>query len=108
MLGTTTGNIGALNAALAVAVEDTNYFTVQLNGTWAGTISFEATVDGTNWVSLALVNSSSTALTTGVVSTVGNGIFFHPSAFANQFRVRFSAYTSGTASVTFLTTRISK
>lgn len=108
MLGRITGTIGALNAAVTVGVEDVDYFAVQFTGTWAGTITFECTVDGTNWVSLACVNSTSVALTTAVVSTTTNGLFFHPGAFASSFRVRMSAYTSGTATVNFLTTRISK
>jgi hypothetical protein len=108
MLGTTTGTLTALNSTVVVPVDDADHFAVQLAGTWVGTVAFEATIDGTNWVSVAWTNSTSTSHTTGVVSTTTNGIFFHEMIFAPQFRVRFSAYTSGTATVTAFTSRIAK
>ena len=108
MLGTTVGTLTALNSTVVVPVDDADHFAVQLSGTWVGTVSFEATIDGTNWVSAAWINSTSTSNTTGVVSATANGIFFHETVFAPQFRVRFSAYTSGTATVTAFTSRIAK
>lgn len=108
MLGTTTGTLTELNSTVVVPVDDADHFAVQLSGTWVGTVAFEATIDGTNWVSVAWTNSTSTSHITGVVSATTNGIFFHEMIFAPQFRVRFSAYTSGTATVTAFTSRIAK
>ena len=108
MLGITTGTLTALDTTVVVPVDDADHFAVQLTGTWVGTVAFEATINGTNWVSVAWTNSTSTSHVTGVVSTTANGIFFHEIIFAPQFRVRFSSYTSGTATVTAFTTRIAK
>jgi hypothetical protein len=69
----------------------------QISGTFAGTFSFEGTVDGTNWVAVAALPvgltrtlaSSTTAAGAWVVNVVG----------LSSVRVRCSAYTSGTAVV---------
>jgi len=108
MLGTATGTLGVLNAAVALSTDDTDRFSVQLTGTWAGTVIFEVSNDNTNWVSVALVNSTSTALTTGVVSTTANGLFYRIDAFSPFFRVRMSVYTSGTVNVNLFSARSAK
>ena len=108
MLGITTGTLTALDTTVVVPVDDADHFAVQLTGTWVGTVSFEATINGTDWVSVAWTNSTSTSHITGIVSTTANGIFFHEMIFAPKFRVRFSSYTSGTATVTAFTSRIAK
>jgi len=108
MLGNTTGTLGVLNATVSSTIDDADHFSVQLTGTWAGTVTFEVSNDGTNWVSVGLVNSTSVALTTAVVSTTANGLFFRVHKFTPLFRVRMSAYTSGTANVNIYSTRISK
>lgn len=68
---------------------------VQLTGTWAGTITFQCSNDGTNWVSMGMYNTSSNNAA-AVTTTTGNGIFCGvvPARF---FRARMTAYTSGTA-----------
>ena len=105
MLGKTAGTLTALNSTVVVPVDDADHFAVQLSGTWAGTVSFEATINGTNWVETAWYD---TTTANGAVSTIANGIYFHQTVFAPQFRVRFSAYTSGTVTVTAFTSRIAK
>ncbi len=107
MLGTTTGTLTALNGTVEFAIDDADHFSVQLTGTWVGTVSFEATIDGTNWVSVAWINSSSTSKTTAVISTTANGVFYHD-VFSTKFRVKMTSYTSGTVTVTGFSSRISK
>ena len=62
-----------------------------------GTITFEGTADGTNWVSInGVVAGTSTPGTT----TTANGIVRLTPAGLTQFRVNMTAYTSGSAVVT--------
>lgn len=68
---------------------------VQVRGTWVGTILFEVSNDGNLWVSKSLVSSASGGLAS---TTTSNNIFFGDIG-ARYFRARFSAYTSGTAEV---------
>ena len=97
--------LGALDAVTAVTVEDADFISVGISGTWVGTISFEATIDNTNWYTLTVHSSSATDKKAAVSSTTANGLFFHDLYAFKQIRARMSAYTSGTATVKFFTTR---
>lgn len=68
---------------------------VQLTGTWAGTVSFEATVDGVTYVALNLVPSNSA---TAAASSTSNGAWTGNVAGFSIVRLRFSTATSGTVS----------
>lgn len=87
----------AAAGCLTLAVGGLAGVAVQISGTYVGTVSFEATVDGSTYVALNLspLNSavpvSSTANGTGVWSGGVGG--------AAIVRARMSAYTSGTATV---------
>jgi hypothetical protein len=77
---------------------------LQVSSTFAGTLVFEQTVlgdastpPGASWVSLsALPNGSQT----GVTQTTATGFWTATVAGARYVRVRFSPYTSGSATVT--------
>jgi hypothetical protein len=68
----------------------------QIFGTWAGVVTFEGTIDGTNWVSVR-----AEPLTTGTlaVSTTADGLFRIDASGLFKTRCRFSTDTSGTVSV---------
>ncbi|GEM_PF-3356489 len=69
---------------------------IQITGVFVGTLQFEGTVDGTNWFSLNAVPLPSGTVTT---STTTTGQWQVDIAAVTQFRVRMSAYTSGTATI---------
>ncbi|HEX2614003.1 MAG TPA: hypothetical protein VHL10_00800 [Nitrososphaera sp.] len=88
---------GALNADLVAATDVSNYkwFSLQIvGGTWSGTLSFQGSNDNSNWqsVQVATVGGNTSLLT----STSSNN-FYHGSLDFRYFRVRMTAYTSGTA-----------
>jgi hypothetical protein len=70
--------------------------TLQVSGTWTGTLTFEATGDGANWVTVIGVNVTSGAQ---VTTTTASGLF----AFANVgivgVRARATAAMTGSAFV---------
>jgi hypothetical protein len=72
---------------------------VQVTGTWVGTLSFEGSLDGVNYVALSAQPSSSS---TSVTTTAANGVWTVTTAGYGQVRVRFSAFTSGTAAVSLI------
>lgn len=74
---------------------------LQITGTWSGTITFRATVDGSNYVTLAVVPSSGGA---AVTTTTANGAWTAAIAGFTTVRVVFTAYASGTATITRRTT----
>ena len=88
------GSLSALNATAALTITGGySSVVVQITGTWVGTITFEGTADGTNWVSInAVVAASSTPGPT----TTTNGLVRLTPAGMTQIRANMSAYTSGT------------
>jgi hypothetical protein len=102
-----TGTLGALNAAVTVALSGSSGVGFQLAaGTLVGTLSAETSYDnGTTWVATDFYDvltkalsptivfaSSNTAQTKGIIIPQGGGLT----------RVRVSAYTSGTANATII------
>jgi hypothetical protein len=69
----------------------------QVKGTFTGTITFEATVDGGVWAALNVVGIGATAKAT---TTTAAGIFIASVAGLYKIRARMSAYTDGYATVT--------
>lgn len=78
---------------------------IQITGTWVGTITFQGTIDNTNYVS---INVTPTTSSTTVSTTTGNGVWTTAVAGLTQVRVVFTAWTSGTATVIGRTTVTTK
>lgn len=95
---TASGSPAALNATADGTTDLATYAStaVQITGTWVGVLSFQVSIDGTNWVTKSLFPANGGALAT---SASGNGMWFGPTG-ARYFRVLMSSYTSGTAVVT--------
>lgn len=74
---------------------------VQVAGTFVATISFEATIDGTNWVAIGVAPLSDLRAGALVTSATAVGAWQTPVQVSGLrgFRARCSAYTSGTANV---------
>ncbi len=91
-----TATLTTLNAE---AVADLNGHCVamfDIRGTWTGTISFEATVDGTNYVAVTAINQATQAM---VISTTASGIFIMGCTGFRRIRARISAAPTGAAIV---------
>ncbi|HWQ32536.1 MAG TPA: hypothetical protein VNQ79_06615 [Blastocatellia bacterium] len=69
---------------------------LQVSGTFSATVTFEVTVDDTNWIAVRACN-----LNDGSYSTTASapGVFAIPLAGVSQLRARVSAYTSGSVTV---------
>lgn len=92
-----TGSAGALNADLIAStnVSDYRYVSVQIQGTFVGTLTFQGSNDNTTFVSIPLVPITTPAGVPAITTTT-TGIWIGPVAF-KYFRVRMTLYTSGTA-----------
>lgn len=89
------------NAERRIACDGWGTCAVQLSGTWAGTQTFEVTVNGSDWVGVTGYNVATHA---PIITTTAGGVFVFPVVGCAAFRVRFSTYTSGTALLSFLLT----
>jgi hypothetical protein len=70
---------------------------IQITGTFVATITFEATVDGTNYVALNCIPSNSG---TAASTATAVGAFAVSSSGYAAIRARCSAYTSGSPVLT--------
>jgi hypothetical protein len=95
-----TGNTGQLTAAqqsLAVSCPGGNAaYTASIGGTFSATATFEATNDGTNWHNVYLAPYSSSVPAGTTTGSFYGSVVMQATA---AFRVRVSAYTSGTVGV---------
>lgn len=94
---TGTGNGTAVDTTTAATGEGFLGLTVQITGISGDTITWEGTVDGTNWVAVMVEN-----LNTGAEATTAtaNGIYRLAVLGLRQFRARVSTYSAGTIYVT--------
>lgn len=77
-------------------ISDLANVALQVSGTFVGTVTFEATVDGTNWVAVLMtkVDDASTSTT-----ATAAGLYHLARPGLRQVRARVSAYTSGSITV---------
>lgn len=87
--------LDATDEVVQIGVRGMAGVALQLLGTWAGTVSFEAIVDGDagTWVAFTMVPSASA---TAASSATANGAWSANCAGYDSVRARFSTVTSGT------------
>jgi hypothetical protein len=94
-----TGN-ATNNSTVKVSGSGNSSFSVQITGTWVGTLQFERSLDnGNTWTAIAAF-SAGTAVSSS--STTSSGAFHGNASAATDIRVRATSWTSGVASVKIL------
>lgn len=92
---TTSGNI---TSTQSVSISTLGYGTVSgiISGTWSGTLTIEASVDGTNWVT-----TTGTEVQSGIIfsNTSSNLSFQSLSSGFNSIRIRGNTVATGTANI---------
>lgn len=94
---TATGTLTAAAQTVVLAIGGHSGAAVQLSGTWVGTVTFEGTVDGTNWNS---VNAVAATTSTPQATTTVNGLYRLTPGGLVSIRANMTAFTSGSATVT--------
>lgn len=91
---TVTGSItNTQSVTLSLTTGGGGALTFNATGTWGGTLTFEASTDGTNWYSVNVLPYPSGA---SVTSATANGTWLIGAGGLNGFRVRGNTVTSGT------------
>jgi hypothetical protein len=93
------GVLAALNAEVLVEADGSNTVSLDLRGTFVGTVVLEGTVDGINYVVLPLRAQASPLY---VVTATVSGVYQAPCAGFRRLRARMSAFTSGSAVTTLV------
>ncbi len=95
-VATSAGTITALEGTVSITSSGAAAVAFQLTGTWTATVTFEGTVNGTDWVVADFWPGSGGSPQT---TTTGNGVFLAATGGFQTVRARASAFTSGTISV---------
>ncbi len=104
----TNDSLTVVNDFLEIDLSYTDNVAIQVTGTFAGTITFQASNDGTNFVSTTARASTQTAIATEVTTTTGVGMFYLSGAHPELLRITMTAFTSGTAVVDVFTSSIQR
>lgn len=94
------GTITALNGTVTLATAGLAGVGVQVTGVWTQTLALQGTIDGSNWVTI-LPYIPATRLFVTTAGFTANGIYTANIAPYAQVRLTATAFTSGTAVVTF-------
>lgn len=94
-----TGTLGALNANVALSLNGATGFAVDLRGTFTATVTFQGTIDGTNWFTLAVVPAGSSVNVASVTTATAAGAWVGNANGMQQVRAIATSYTSGTVTV---------
>jgi len=98
--------LGAADAAVTVHVSDADVICFDVTGTFTATLTAEASVDGTTFVTITGVNVGGNAAAS-TLSAAGVLRINNTQGFA-KVRLRVSAYTDGAAVAKWQTARTSK
>lgn len=94
------GSITALGQTVQLDATGFSGLGIQITGTWAGTLQFEGSIDGSAFASLGAAAAS--GLLAAVTSATANGVFQAACPGLKIVRVRASAFASGTAVITLI------
>ena len=97
--------LGSLNATNTIQLRGQAAITIQVLTIGSQTLIFEATTDGTNWTNISVYPVA--AAGAPILTTTANGHWILIASGFYQFRVRCSAYTSGSATVSLVASRAS-
>ena len=93
------GTITNAKKGVPLLIDGQSIVGIQITGTFVATLAFEGSLDGTNWVSLFFKTPSGDEAS----SATAAGIFTGSVAGLKHVRVKASAYTSGSAVITIIT-----
>jgi hypothetical protein len=97
---TTAIGVPVTNAS-GIQCQDIDYVCVQFGAGLVGTVAFEQSNDNINWVSAVLIDPSINTAGSSTGSTNPGAKMFVGTIPGKYFRVRCSAYTSGSCSIMF-------
>ena len=93
------GQISANSQAVQTPLSNGSSVVIDIRGTFAGTIQFEVSIDGENWLALTVIQSF--GVNTGLLTSANApGAFMASVSAFSQIRARSSAWTSGVARIT--------
>lgn len=94
-----TGSLAALNATVELVLNGAGGWAIDLRNTFTGTVTFQATIDGTNWVNAPVSPFGSGPNVATVTTATAAGAWVGNCVGALRARATMTAFTSGSAAV---------
>jgi hypothetical protein len=94
-----TGSLGALNANVELVLGGAAGFVVDLRGTFTATVTFQGTIDGTNWFTIAVLPAGGSVNVASVTTATAAGAWAGSATGFLRVRAIATAYTSGPVTV---------
>ena len=101
---TASGTVAANNQSVEIAIGDKSAAAIDISGTFSGTLTFQATINGTTWFTIGVLPVG--AGTTSVIanSTTSTGTWEMAAGSYQKVRVIATSWTSGTATIALTAT----
>ena len=94
-----TGSLGALNAAVELVLGGATGFVVDLRGTFTATVTFQGTINGTDWFTVAAVPAGGSVNVASVTTATAAGAWEGSASGYLRVRAIATAYASGPVTV---------
>jgi hypothetical protein len=94
-----TGSLGALNANVELVLGGAAGFVVDLRGTFSATVTFQGTINGIDWFTIAVLPAGGSVNVASVTTATAAGAWAGSATGFLRVRAIATAYTSGTANV---------
>lgn len=94
------GSINSLNGTVALSLTGASGWSVDLRGTWTATVTFQGTIDGTNWFTIAILPAGGGTSVATVTTATANGQWWGNATGLQQVRAIATAFTTGPITVT--------
>lgn len=108
IISSTTQSLSSVAFGTPIDISSADFVSVQIDGTWAATWVFQASLDNISWHGFALHNTANTTSTADSATSTTVGFFSKPCTGLKYLRVGLSAYTSGTANFRIIETILEK
>lgn len=108
IINTITQSLSSVTSGTAVDISNADHISVQIDGTFAATWSFQVSLDGTFWQNFAMHSASNATATSDVTNATITGFFSKPCTGIKYFRPTLTAYTSGTVNFRINETMLEK
>ena len=94
-----TSGVATANSAVALSLTGASGWAVDVRGTFTGTITFQGSIDGTNWFSISMLPAGGGVNVAAVTTTTAVGAWTGSANGMQQVRATFSASPTGTATI---------
>lgn len=101
---TASGTVAANNQSVEIAIGDKSAAAIDISGTFSGTLTFQATINGTTWFTIGVLPVGAGTNSVVANSTTTTGTWEMAAGSYQKVRVLGSSWSSGTATIALTAT----